>query len=180
MRIIVLVTVVLLSACSALPPLPEWQGPEGRDHTDLGLIVDLRNDAVLTPAQLIARLQDSEALLVGERHDNPDHHALQLWLLQALEQQRPQGSLLLEMLEPGQQARVDSVRRDLRAGHAPGDLAQALDWQKGWDWNLYGPLVSHALMQSYPLLQANLGRDEIMSIYRAAPRCRGALRQRPR
>lgn len=84
------------------------------------------------------------------------------------------------MLEPGQQARVDSVRRDLRAGHAPGDLAQALDWQKGWDWNLYGPLVSHALMQSYPLLQANLGRDEIMSIYRAAPRCRGALRQRPR
>ena len=180
MRIIVLVTVVLLSACSVLPPLPEWQGPEGRDHADLGLIVDLRYDAVLTPAQLVARLQDSEALLVGERHDNLDHHALQLWLLQALEQQRPQGSLLLEMLEPGQQARVDSVRRDLRAGHAPGDLAQALDWQKGWDWNLYGPLVSHALMQSYPLLQANLGRDEIMSIYRAAPRCRGALRQRPR
>ena len=77
------------------------------------------------------------------------------------------------MLEPGQQARIDSVRRDLRAGHAPGDLAQALDWQKGWDWNLYGPLVSHALMQSYPLLQANLGRDEIMSIYRAAPRLQG-------
>jgi len=172
-RIIVLMTVVLLSACSALPPLPEWQGPEGRDHADLGLIVDLRNDAVLTPAQLVARLQDSEALLVGERHDNPDHHALQLWLLQALEQQRPQGSLLLEMLEPGQQARVDSVRRDLRAGHAPGDLAQALDWQKGWDWNLYGPLVSHALMQSYPLLQANLGRDEIMSIYRSVPRLQG-------
>ena len=78
MRIIVLVTVVLLSACSVLPPLPEWQGPEGRDHADLGLIVDLRNNAVLTPAQLVARLQDSEALLVGERHDNPDHHALQL------------------------------------------------------------------------------------------------------
>ena len=54
MRIIVLVTVVLLSACSVLPPLPEWQGPEGRDHADLGLIVDLRNNAVLTPAQLAA------------------------------------------------------------------------------------------------------------------------------
>nr|WP_272890526.1 ChaN family lipoprotein [Stutzerimonas stutzeri] len=163
----------LLTGCHTLPALPEWQSPEGRDHPDLGTIVDLQRNAVITPAQLVTKLQAHDHLLVGERHDNPDHHALQLWLLQALEQRRPQGSLLLEMLEPEQQARIDALRRDVREGRGPADLPDALGWQKGWDWSLYGPLVSYALAQPYPLLHANLGREEIMSIYRAAPALQG-------
>ncbi|BFN25253.1 hypothetical protein PSCT_04316 [Pseudomonas sp. SCT] len=173
MRIALLLILGLLAGCQALPPLPEWQSPDGRDHPDLGVIVDLRRGIAVTPAQLVARLQTHEGLLIGERHDNPDHHALQLWLLQALAQARPQGSLLLEMLEPGQQARVDTVRGDLAEGRAEDDLPQALGWQKGWDWELYGPLVRYALDQPYPLLHANLGREEIMSIYRAAPALSG-------
>ena len=173
MRIALLLILGLLAGCQALPPLPEWQSPDGRDHPDLGVIVDLRRGIAVTPAQLVARLQTHEGLLIGERHDNPDHHALQLWLLQALAQARPQGSLLLEMLEPGQQARVDTVRGDLAEGRADDDLTKALGWQKGWDWNLYGPLVRYALIQPYPLLHANLGREEIMSIYRAAPALAG-------
>lgn len=173
MRILALLVLGLLTGCHSLPPLPEWQSPEGREHPDLGLIVDLRSDTVLTPAQLVARLQTSDRLLVGERHDNPDHHALQLWLLRALAEERAQGSLLLEMLEPEQQALVDAVRREVGEGRAPADLPEALGWQRGWDWAQYGALVSHALAQPYPLLHANLGRDEIMSIYRAAPSLQG-------
>ncbi len=173
MRILALLVLGLLTGCHALPPLPEWQSPEGLEHPNFGLIVDLRSDTVLTTAQLVAELQTQDRLLVGERHDNPDHHALQLWLLRALGEERPQGSLLLEMLEPEQQALVDAVRREVREGRAPADLPEALGWQKGWDWGQYGPLVSYALAQPYPLLHANLGRDEIMSIYRAAPSLRG-------
>ena len=163
MRILVLLVLGLLTACHSLPSLPEWQSPEGREHPELGLIVDLRSDAVLTPAQLVAELQAQDRLLVGERHDNPDHHALQLWLLRALAEERPQGSLLLEMLDPQQQALVDAVRREVREGRVPADLPEALGWQRGWDWAQYGALVSHALAQPYPLLHANLGRGEIMS-----------------
>jgi len=94
-------------------------------------------------------------------------------LLRALAEERPQGSLLLEMLDPQQQALVDAVRREVREGRAPADLPDALGWQRGWDWAQYGALVSHALAQPYPLLHANLGRDEIMSIYRAAPSLQG-------
>ncbi|MCQ4265200.1 iron(III) ABC transporter [Stutzerimonas stutzeri] len=179
MRIIVLLVLGLLAGCHSLPPLPEWQSPEGRAHPDLGLIVDLRRNAVLGPAQLVAQLQIYDGLLVGERHDNPDHHALQLWLLRALEGERPQGSLLLEMLEPDQQPRVDAVRREMRDRREPADLPKALGWQKGWDWSLYGALVSHALAQSYPLLHANLGRDEIMSIYRSVPPLQGRASATP-
>jgi uncharacterized iron-regulated protein len=174
MRIALLLVVALLSACQAsLPALPAWQSPEGLQHPELGQIVELRTGARLTPEQLLARLAAAPRVLVGERHDNPDHHALQLWLLRALAAQRPQGSLLLEMLTPDQQARVDQVRAAIAAGKTPQDMLGALAWQPGWAWSLYGPLVQHALRQPYPLLAANLERREIMQIYARVPQLQG-------
>ncbi|CAN7240249.1 ChaN family lipoprotein [Pseudomonas sp. LjRoot71] len=174
MRIALLLVVALLSACQAsLPALPAWQSPEGLQHSELGQIVELRTGARLTPEQLLARLAAAPKVLVGERHDNPDHHALQLWLLRALAAQRPQGSLLLEMLTPDQQVKVDQVRAAIVAGQAPQDILGALNWQPGWAWSQYGPLVQHALRQPYPLLAANLERREIMQIYAEVPQLQG-------
>lgn len=174
MRIALLLVAALLSACQAsLPTLPAWQGPEGLQHPELGQIVELRTGARLTPEQLLARLAAAPKVLVGERHDNPDHHALQLWLLRALAAQRPQGSLLLEMLTPDQQVKVEQVRVAITAGQAPQDILGALAWQPGWAWSLYGPLVQHALRQPYPLLAANLERREIMQVYAQVPELQG-------
>ena len=173
MRLLLLCTLALLAACHSLPPLPAWQGPEGRRHADLGAIVDLHSGERLTPAQLVARLAPAPRLLVGEQHDNPDHHALQLWLLQALATERRPGALLLEMLNPEQQRRVDAVHPAARRGEWPSDLPAALAWQKGWDWAMYGTLVRHALARPEPLLAANLDRGEIGSIYRAPPSLMG-------
>jgi uncharacterized iron-regulated protein len=171
-RYLLLLVLSLASACQSsptLPPLPSWQSPEGREHAELGVIKDLNNGQVLTPQQLVHRLAGATRVLVGEQHDNPDHHALQLWLLQALGDQRPQGSLLLEMLTPDQQGRVDFAQRDLRQGKPPADLPAALGWQKGWDWTLYGPVMRFALMQPYPILSANLSAVEVGAIYHQRP-----------
>jgi len=180
MRMVLLLVAALLSACQAsLPALPAWQSPEGLQHPELGQIVELRTGVLLTPEQLLARLAAAPKVLVGERHDNPDHHALQLWLLRALAAQRPQGSLLLEMLTPDQQVKVDQVRASIAAGQAPQDMLDALAWQPGWAWSLYGPLVQHALRQPYPLLAANLERREIMQIYAQVPPLQGQASTAP-
>lgn len=153
-----------LGGCQAsLPPLPAWQSSEGRDNAELGLIRDLASGQVISAEQLIEGLADVPRVLVGEQHDNPDHHALQLWLMRALQQRRVQGSLLLEMLQPEQQARVDAL-----AGQAPlpQDLPKALAWEDGWDWQLYGPIVREALQQHVPLLAANLSPTEMRQAYR--------------
>jgi len=136
-----------------------------------GEIRDLRSGQVLTAQELLTRLAKPQQLIIGEQHDNVDHHAAQLWLLQALGEQRPQGSLLLEMLTPDQQSKVDQVRH---ATAPPTDLAGALAWQDGWDWNLYGPIVRFALTQPYPLLAANLDTSEIRAFYRQPPDLSGA------
>ena len=174
MRIALLMVAALLSACQAsLPALPAWQSPAGLQHPELGQIVELRTGARLTPEQLLTRLAAAPKVLVGERHDNPDHHSLQLWLLRALAAQRPQGSLLLEMLTPDKQVKVEQVRAAIAAGQAPQDILGALNWQPGWAWSLYGPLVQHALRQPYPLLAANLERREVMQIYAQVPQLQG-------
>ncbi|MBK4992864.1 iron(III) ABC transporter [Pseudomonas sp. S37] len=152
-----------LGGCQAsLPPLPAWQSTEGRTHAELGHIVDLASGQVISPEQLVQRLAVAPRVLVGEKHDNPDHHALQLWLLRALQGQRTQGSLLLEMLQPEQQPLVDKVAGQL----LPADLPKALAWQEGWDWQLYGPIVREALQQRISLLAANLAPGEMRQAYR--------------
>ncbi|MGY4525626.1 ChaN family lipoprotein [Pseudomonas sp. TE21394] len=152
-----------LGACQAsLPALPAWQSSEGRTHPDLGHIVELASGQLLDPEQLVQRLAVAPRVLVGEKHDNPDHHALQLWLLRALQAQRAQGSLLLEMLQPEQQPLLDK----LVGQPVPADLPQALAWQDGWDWQMYGPIVTEALQQRIPLLAANLSPGQMRQAYR--------------
>lgn len=161
MRFVLLALFCLLTGCQHLPPLPPGQ--------DEGGIFDLRTGARLTPQQLLGELATADRVLVGERHDNPDHHALQRWLLEALARRDQPGSLLLEMLNPDQQPKVDQVRARLAGAERPDDLAEALAWQPGWDWALYGELVEYALGLPWPLLAANLNRGEILDIYRRQP-----------
>ena len=109
MRILLLCCLSLLVACQSrgvLPP-PAPIASEGRDHAGLGVILDLRSGERITPQRLVERLARPSRVVVGEQHDNPDHHALQLWLSRELAARRPQGSVLLEMLKPNQQTRVD-------------------------------------------------------------------------
>lgn len=166
----------VLVACQsqvAAPPLPVWQSPEGRDSAELGVIRDLRSGEQLSPAQLLDRLAAAPRVIVGEQHDNPDHHALELWLARALAERRPSGSVLLEMLNPDQQSAVTATQALAEKGETPGDLIGALRWQPGWDWSQYGPLVTWLVKQPTPLLAGNLDRSEIMDIYRNQPQLQG-------
>ncbi|MFF5867725.1 ChaN family lipoprotein [Pseudomonas sp. NPDC012596] len=172
-----LCVVLVLGGCQAsLPALPAWQSSEGRDDAALGQIHDLASGQVITPAQLVRQLAAVPRVLVGEKHDNPDHHALQLWLMRALQAQRTQGSLLLEMLQPEQQARVDAVEV---LAQLPNDLPKALGWQEGWDWQLYGPMVREALSSHVPLLAANLSLGEMRQAYRQPTALQGAQSNAP-
>ncbi|MHC8307334.1 ChaN family lipoprotein [Pseudomonas sp. PB3P13] len=161
MRLILIAAALWLSACQHVPAPPPV----------VGEIRDVRSGQAMTPQALIAQLARPSRLIVGEQHDNRDHHALQLWLLRALGEQRPQGSLLLEMLTPDQQPKVDEVRR---ASSIPADLPGALAWHEGWDWTLYEPVIRFSLSQPYPLLAANLDVVELRAFYAQSPTLSGA------
>ena len=163
MKYLLLLVTLALSACSH-SPVP---APDNR-VANLGTIVDLHTGATLAPQQLLVRLAAAQRVIVGEKHDNPAHHRIEHWLVENLPRQRPQGSVLMEMLVPGQQAPVDAVKRALQAGEvlSSEQVKQRIAWQAGWDWALYGGVVMAAIQAPYPLLSANLSRDEIMAFYR--------------
>lgn len=166
MRPFLLMACLLAGFQCLAQPLPAWQGSEGLQHSRLGQALDISNGQWLDAQALVRRVAEADRLLVGERHDNPDHQALQFWLLQALHERRMQQALLLEMLTPAQQPAL----RQLDASAAQRtDLDELLDWSPGWNWQAYAPLLRWGLQQGVGLYPANIDRALIGQLYREPP-----------
>jgi len=158
MKKLLILASLLLAACAQHPAPPSLTSSS---------IKDLHTGETLTPEQLLARLAKQPRVIVGEKHDNPAHHQIEAWLVENLPAQRPQGSVLMEMLTPSQQPAVESTKRLMQAQPelSATKVAEQLKWQKGWDWSMYGQVVMPAIQAPYPLLAANLDRSEIMAFY---------------
>ncbi len=132
-----------------------------------GSLRDLKTDKAITPDQLLQQLASYPRVIVGEKHDNPYHHQIELWLVQQLGQKRPQGSVLLEMINPVQQEKVNKVKNWLQSNPMvrAERIQKLLAWQVGWPWKWYGDLVMDLMRAPYPLLAANLDRSEIEHVY---------------
>src|SRR6185503_4847194 len=123
----VLVAVVALALLGATP-LPEWQSTVGRDHPLVGSVWDVNTGSALTPQALITRLTARRYVLLGEKHDNPDHHRLQAWVVRELIAAGRRPSVAFEMFRADQ---ADQIARHLAA--SPGDargLGDALEWRR--------------------------------------------------
>ncbi|WP_423731466.1 ChaN family lipoprotein [Hafnia paralvei] len=144
-------------------------------------IVDLHSGQKLTPRQLLAKLRDRPRVIVGEKHDNLQHHQIEQWLVESLPRQRTQGSVLMEMITPSQQDKVNAVKDQLKQGKTltGQQITEQTAWQKGWKWELYSGVTTAALAGSYPLLSANLDRSEIKKFYQHPLAVTGALSTQP-
>ncbi|MCU1062275.1 ChaN family lipoprotein [Stenotrophomonas maltophilia] len=131
-----------------------------------GTVIDLANGQHLDEAAFVTRAADAQRLLLGERHDLAGDHAAQRWLLQSLQRQRPQGSLVLEMIASERQPRLQRVQRWLAKGNqAEGArLQELLDWDTRWPWAAYGGLVQDAADAGTPLFGGNLSRAEVNAL----------------
>ncbi|OKP05714.1 ChaN family lipoprotein [Xenorhabdus eapokensis] len=128
-----------------------------------GAVLDMKTGKAITPNQLLEQLANYPRIIVGEKHDNPYHHQIELWLVQQLAQKRPHGSVLLEMINPNQQEKVNKVKSWLQGNPIVREerIQNLLAWQQGWPWKWYGDLVMALMRAPYPLLAANLDRSEI-------------------
>lgn len=162
---LVLGCALLLSAChSTLSPLSPG---EDRALVEKANIRDAASGQPLTAQQLLARLAQAPLVIIGEEHTNVKHHQIERWLLQNLNTARPQGSVLMEMIDLSQQDAVNRVKQASLSGTAVSATraAETLRWNPGWPWDLYRDVVMTALEAPYPLLAANLSREQVSKIY---------------
>jgi uncharacterized iron-regulated protein len=122
----------------------------------VGQIWDVAAGEFIDGAMLVERLRRGRLILLGEKHDNPDHHRLQAWLLRALIAAGRSPAVGFEMFTVDQ---APVIARQL-ADH-PTDaaaLAAAVDWQRsGWPaWEMYQPIVEAVLEAKLALVASNL------------------------
>ena len=145
---------------------PHWQSPLHQDHPLAGKIWMVAQQQFITQDQLLARLQLSPVLLLGEKHDNPDHHRLRLALLDRLLLSADSALMVLEMLNRNQQSHIDTLTTEDLPPEGLA-LAERLTWNsEAWPWQFYGPAVTLALQRGTRLLAGNINDGEIMEIYR--------------
>ncbi|GHB85945.1 ferric uptake regulator CjrA [Providencia stuartii] len=149
--------------------------------TGQGQIIDLQSGQSITPQQLIEQLSQSSRVIVGEKHDNMYHHQIEQWLAQEMHKTRPQGSVLLEMLQPDQQKSINSVKAQMQGDPYIRDekLQSSIKWNSGWPWEQYGELTKQLLKAPYPLLSANLNKEEVKEAYKNPPVLNGVYSTQP-
>ena len=107
-------------------------------------------------ARRIAALQPVDALLLGEQHDAPEHHAIEREAVEALVARGHLAALALEMAEEGR-----STAR-IAPSATEAQVQAALDWSdKAWPWASYGPTVMVAVRAGVPVVGANLPRTRM-------------------
>jgi uncharacterized iron-regulated protein len=159
-----------------------WVSERHRDHPLAGKIWDGRAGAFVDEAALAGALAAADLVLLGEVHDNPDHHVLQARLVRSLVAGGRRPALALEMLTSDLQPDVDAARA--RTPRTPDVLADA--WKKGgWpDFDLYRPVLAAGLEAGLPLVAANLPRAQVKALVRkgldsADPALRARLESGP-
>lgn len=157
---------VLLAACASRPnpklvrqPISAertWVSERHRDHPLVGKIWDQRGQRFVDEVALSSAIADAAYVMLGEMHDNPDHHVLQARLVRAVGAAGERPALAFEMMEEDDQPAIDAAVA--RAPRDPDAIADAVDWKhSGWyDFAMYRPIFAAGLDAGMPIVGANL------------------------
>jgi len=146
------------AARSEPAPPASWIASLDREHPLVGKIWDVRANAFIEASVLLGRVQQARFVLLGERHDNPDHHRLQAGVLESLLRAGRRPAVVLEMLELEQQSAVD--RYLASPGATAAGFGAALAWEKTtWPpFAEYQPIFDAAISAKLPIVAGNIAQ----------------------
>ena len=158
--------------CAATAPGRRWQSEGLREHPLAGKIWDVGAQRFVTRENLAAALRAAHFRLLGEVHDNPDHHAIQAELLDAVGGAGIRPVVAFEQFDREYDA---ALQQRQAAGMLTADeVAEVVKFdRRGWNWEFYRPLVDVALRYGMPLRAANLSRTAVGRIVKQTLTLRG-------
>jgi uncharacterized iron-regulated protein len=125
-------------------------------------VLDLRTGRTVTFEEMVEDLRGATVVYVGEHHDHPEHHEIQLWILAALSTTNPRTMLGMEMLQRPYQPILD---RWSAGEMTEAEFLREGQWYEQWsDWNLYGPILRLARDRRLRVVGLNLDRSYIRAI----------------
>ncbi len=142
-----LLVAIALGWMAAMPaqaveaPWQTWQSTLHADSPLAGMLWDTRAAKTISPQEMIDRLAGARFVLLGEVHDNPDHHMLQGWMIARLAEAGMSPAVVMEMISRDKSDALEKYQAGADATAA--GLGPALDWNKsGWPaWRTYQPIA---------------------------------------
>jgi uncharacterized iron-regulated protein len=135
-----------------------------RSPPKVGEIVHLPTGTVVSLAQMLAVAGDARVVYLGEAHDNPASHRLELQTLQGLEERHPGKTALgMEMFNRSQQPALDAwvagklgEKAFLRESH----------WFDNWkmDFAYYRDLLTFARDRHIPVIALNAEKGLVQAV----------------
>jgi uncharacterized iron-regulated protein len=138
----------------------------GRDHPLAGRVWSIRERRFVPPSEVETAVREARYALLGERHGNPEHHALQGRLIAAAARGGRPVALVAEQIDFEQQPAIDACRRDCADFGA--ELGARVQWSaSGWPpYALYRPAFAAAGEARAPVYAGNAGAKRIRVLSR--------------
>ena len=152
-------------AAMALAAADEPPAPDGRACARPGTWLDPATGEAIASAPLMAALARRQVVLLGESHDNPEHHRWQLQMLAALHALKPELVVGFEMFPRRVQPALDrwaAGTTDTR------EFLKQSEWREVWrfDPDLYLPLFHFVRQNRLPMIALNIDRALVSRVGR--------------
>ncbi len=140
-----------------------------KSHPTVGEIVHLPTGIPVSRAQMLAVAGDARVVYVGETHDNPASHRLELEALKGLAELHPgRQALGMEMFTRSQQPVLDrwvAGKMDEKA------FLKEVHWFDNWrmDFAYYRDLLNFARDRHIPVIALNAEKSEMQEVRSKAP-----------
>ncbi|WP_206455224.1 ChaN family lipoprotein [Aurantimonas marina] len=140
-----------------------WQSEYFADNPLVGAVVGADGTPSSQDA-LLGAAHGARYVLLGEIHDNPDHHLIQADIVGGLAKLGTKPSVVFEMITQGFAGKLAEFEagpdKDLAA------LAERLEWSgRGWpDFSLYRPIFESAVSNELPIRAGNLDAQTVRAI----------------
>ena len=134
-----------------------------QEHVLNDKIYDIKNGRFINKANLLDSITDSKYILLGETHDNIQHHENQAWVIDELARLSFSTSVSFEMIDDTQAEFI--AGRDIRTSN---DLIKLLNHYKtAWKYEDYYKVLFDSVLQAgLEILPANIERKKLHNIIR--------------
>ena len=170
-----------MAAMQAVPPVPtrvaapvlaEWLSQEERDHPLVGKVWSRTAADFVDPNAMYGALGGGDFILLGETHDNPDHHRIQAAGLAAASGAQKGLAVVFEMITTDQAKGLATFRAEEAAECCRPDSAtrffDLVAWDKtGWPGrDIYRPLIEQMVGHRLHPLAGSDNRTKVRTLGR--------------
>jgi uncharacterized iron-regulated protein len=134
-------------------------------HFKIGQILDLKAGTVLSFDEFIERVSPNALIFIGEVHDNPEHHLIEVQILQALVDCCGPVAVAMEFFQEPQQP---ILNRYIKGELSEEAFLKETKWKHSWgfDYSFYRPLMLLAKHHGYSVLAINAPQDVVRKVAR--------------